>query len=34
LTALGIDPDITLHTPLGRPVLLADSGKPVTELFQ
>jgi hypothetical protein len=34
LTALGIDPDITLHTPLGRPVLLADNGKPVTELFQ
>ena len=33
LTALGIDPDITLHTPLGRPVQLAGGGRPVRELF-
>ncbi len=33
LTALGIDPDITLHTPLGRPVQLAGGGKAVRELF-
>lgn len=33
LTALGIDPDITLLTPLGRPVQLAGGGRPVHELF-
>ena len=33
LTALGIDPDITLHTPLGRPVQLAGGGRAVHELF-
>ena len=33
LTALGIDPDITLHTPLGRPVQLAGGGRTVHELF-
>ena len=33
LTALGIDPDITLHTPIGRPVQLAGGGRPVHELF-
>jgi hypothetical protein len=33
LTVLGIDPDTTLHTPLGRPVPLANGGKPVTELL-
>ncbi len=33
LTVLGIDPDTTLHTPLGRPVKLADGGKPVHELL-
>ena len=33
LTALGIDPDVTLHTPLGRPVQLAGGGRAVPELF-
>ena len=33
LKALGIDPDITLLTPLGRPVQLAGGGRPVHELF-
>jgi len=33
LSALGIDPDTMLHTPLGRPVAAACGGKPVTELF-
>ena len=33
LTALGIDPDVTLHTPLGRPVQLAGGGRAVHELF-
>ena len=33
LTALGIDPDLTLHTPLGRPVQLAGGGRAVHELF-
>lgn len=33
LTALGIDPDITLLTPLGRPVQLAGGGRAVHELF-
>ena len=33
LTILGIDPDTPLHTPLGRPVKLADGGKPVREIL-
>lgn len=33
LHALGIDPSITLHTPLGRPIQLAGGGRPVHELF-
>ncbi len=33
LKALGIDPDVTLHTPIGRPVQLAGGGRPVHELF-
>jgi hypothetical protein len=33
LHALGIDPNVTLHTPLGRPVQLAGGGRPVHELF-
>ena len=33
LTALGINPDVTLHTPLGRPVQLAGGGRAVHELF-
>lgn len=33
LTALGINPDLTLHTPLGRPVQLAGGGRAVPELF-
>ena len=33
LTAIGIDPDLTLHTPLGRPVQLAGGGRAVHELF-
>jgi hypothetical protein len=33
LTVLGIDPQTTLHTPLGRPVQLAGGGKAVGELF-
>ena len=33
LTALGINPDLTLHTPLGRPVQLAGGGRAVHELF-
>jgi len=33
LAVLGIDSNIILHTPLGRPVPLANGGKPVTELF-
>ena len=33
LHALGIDPGITLHTPLGRPIQLAGGGRPVHELF-
>lgn len=33
LMSLGIDPDITLQTPVGRPVQLAGGGRPVRELF-
>ena len=33
LTALGIDPDITMHTPTGRPIQLAGGGRTVHELF-
>jgi uncharacterized protein (DUF1501 family) len=33
LYALGIDHEQVLHTPLGRPVALADGGRPVYELF-
>ena len=33
LHALGIDPGVTLLTPLGRPVQLAGGGRPVHELF-
>jgi hypothetical protein len=33
LHALGIDPAVTLHTPLGRPVELASGGRAVMELF-
>lgn len=33
LKVLGIDPDTTLLTPLGRPVQLAGGGRPVHELF-
>ena len=33
LRVLGIDYEKTLHTPLGRPIPVVDSGKPVTELF-
>ena len=31
--ALGIDPEKTVDTPLGRPMRLVDQGKPVMELF-
>jgi hypothetical protein len=33
LTTLGIDPQTTLHTPLGRPVELVSGGKAVSELI-
>ena len=33
LQMLGIDPGITLHTPVGRPIQLASGGRPVWELF-
>jgi len=33
LSTLGINPTLTLHTPLGRPVPLVDGGKRVGELF-
>lgn len=33
LQTLGIDYEKMLHTPLGRPIPLADGGKPVHELF-
>jgi uncharacterized protein (DUF1501 family) len=33
LQTLGIDPDIVLQTPVGRPVQLASGGRPVRELF-
>ncbi|MDB5387898.1 MAG: hypothetical protein JWM11_3544 [Planctomycetaceae bacterium] len=33
LQTLGIDPGITVQTPVGRPVQLASGGRPVTELF-
>jgi len=33
LTVLGIDPQTTLHTPLGRPVPLVSGGKPIRELI-
>lgn len=33
LKILGIDPDLTVQTPVGRPVALAGGGKPVAELF-
>ncbi|MBS0264973.1 MAG: DUF1501 domain-containing protein [Planctomycetes bacterium] len=33
LKILGIDPDLIVHTPVGRPVPLASGGKPVFELF-
>jgi Protein of unknown function (DUF1501) len=34
LSTLGINPSLTLHTPLGRPVMLVDGGKRVGELFE
>ena len=33
LQILGIDPDITVQTPVGRPIQLAGGGRPVGELF-
>ena len=33
LSVLGIDPQTTLHTPVGRPVQLASGGRPVHELL-
>jgi hypothetical protein len=33
LKTLGVDPAAVVHTPLGRPVELANGGKPVMELF-
>jgi uncharacterized protein (DUF1501 family) len=33
LKILGIDPEIVVHTPVGRPIQLANGGKPVFELF-
>jgi uncharacterized protein (DUF1501 family) len=33
LKILGIDPDLIVHTPVGRPVPLANGGKPVFDLF-
>ena len=33
LHLLGINPETILHTPLGRPVPLAEGGKPVYELL-
>jgi hypothetical protein len=33
LSVLGIDPQTTLHTPVGRPVQLAPGGRPVHELL-
>jgi uncharacterized protein (DUF1501 family) len=33
LKMLGIDPDIVVHTPVGRPVQLANGGRPVHELL-
>src|SRR5262245_28367581 len=33
LNVLGIDPQTTLHTPLGRPVQLVSAGKPIRELL-
>ena len=33
LKVLGIDPEIVVQTPVGRPIQLASGGKPVTELF-
>ena len=33
LKLLGIDPDIVVHTPVGRPVQLANGGRPVHELL-
>ncbi len=33
LAAMGFDPDVTLHTPVGRPIQLAGGGKVVRELF-
>lgn len=31
--ALGIDPKLTIHTPLGRPIEVAGGGKPIAELL-
>ncbi len=31
--ALGIDPKITIHTPLGRPIEVGHGGKPIAELL-
>jgi hypothetical protein len=33
LHILGIDPNLTIQTPVGRPIQLANGGRPVTELF-
>lgn len=33
LQIMGIDPGITVQTPVGRPIQLAGGGRPVTELF-
>jgi hypothetical protein len=33
LKILGIDPEIVVQTPIGRPIQLASGGKPVSELF-
>ena len=33
MQAMGIDHKTVLHTPLGRPIMLVDDGRPVHELF-
>ena len=33
LSVLGIDPQMVLHTPVGRPIQLASGGRPVHELL-
>lgn len=32
-TALGIDPDLRIPDPQGRPTPITDHGRPLTELF-